>query len=822
MTTATKVKFDSEARKEEPTGSFIPYSGHVTRNVVKLLSGDYVAVIRLQGAAHESADALDINVWHEQLNNLLRTLASPHVALWSHVVRRHYNEYPEGEFEPGFASDLDAKYRAHLLGQPSLVNELYLSIIYRPQPVKVFRFAERLFGGSGPKAQAEEADKQRDELERVRELVDSALAGLDRYEPELLGCYDRGGVAFSELREFFAFLVDGEWRRQPLSYAAMNVNLATSRPFFGRGGVLALQGPAKTQYGAILGVQEYPEVTCPGLLNDLLRMPFEFVLSQSMTFLSRPVATGRMKRQKARMENARDLAQSQVEAIGDALDELTSGRFVMGAHSLSLLIRADSTKALGEFVSQAGASLSDAGMKYAREDAGMPGAFFAQLPGNFAYRVRVGDVTSRNFAGFSSFHNYPLGHIRHNQWGPAVTAFRTTSGAPYYFNWHKSEDGSEAKRAASLDPNHRDLANAAIIGKSGTGKTALQLFLLSMTLKYRNPQVKGGNQLSAVFFDKDLGASIGVRALGGRYLPLKSGVPSGFNPFAMEPNERNLIFLEQLVRRLVRRVGEQLSPAQEARIHVAVRGVMDTPAPLRRLSAVLEFFDRGEADGIYASLSRWAGRNAALGWLFDNAQDTLRVDDVPIVGFDVTEFLGNEETCEPTIMYLFHRIQTLLDGRRVPMFFDEFGQLVKVPAFQDLVENRLVTIRKLDGFVVLGTQMPSQVLDSPIASAIVSQTATKIFLPNPEAKRSEYVDGFLLTQREFEIVKSFGEKSRLFLVKQGGNSVVCEFKLSGFEDELAVLAGNASTSPMVERLIAVHGEDPRKWLPEFHRIRKGG
>ena len=109
---------------------------------------------------------------------------------------------------------------------------------------------------------------------------------------------------------------------------------------------MAFKGPTRTQYAGIVTIQEYPSITCPGILNDLLGMPFEFVLAQSFTFLSKPVAVGRMKRQQARLINAGDVATSQVDDIDDALDDLTSNRFVMGAHSLSLVIKADDQKTL--------------------------------------------------------------------------------------------------------------------------------------------------------------------------------------------------------------------------------------------------------------------------------------------------------------------------------------------------------------------------------------------------------------------------------------------------------------------------------------------
>ena len=40
---------------------------------------------------------------------------------------------------------------------------------------------------------------------------------------------------------------------------------------------------------------------------------------------------------------------------------------------------------------------------------------------------------------------------------------------------------------------------------------------------------------------------------------------------------------------------------------------------------------------------------------------------------------------------------------------------------------------------------------SPIARTLVEQTPTKVFFPNVEAQRAEYVEGFGLSEREFEL-----------------------------------------------------------------------
>jgi len=806
---------------EVSVSSFLPYASQVDRGVVKLQDGAYLAVIKMQGAAHESADAQDINIWHEQLNHFLRNIASPNLSLWSHVVRRDYSEFPEGRFEEGFAHELNEKYAAHLAGQRTLVNELFLSIVYQPHAGRM-RWLDRAFDAFQPKSRSDLAAVQLEEIAALNETVGAALAALDRYEPERLATYRNAkGQECSEIRELLAFLLDGEWRPALLPTGELSNQLATSRSFFSRGGLVSLKGQSGIQYGAVIAVQEYPPVTVPGIWNELLSMPFEFVLSQSFEFIQKQAALGKMKRQHARMVNAGDVAVSQVEEIEQAMDDLVANRFVMGSHHANLLIRARSQKELLDHVSDAGASLSDSGIKWVREDVGAAAAYLAQLPGNHKYRDSSRLITSRNFVGFSAFHNYPMGRIRHNQWGPAVTELLTTSGSPYYFNFHKGEAGSDAKRAARLDPNHKDLANTVFIGQSGAGKTVLQTFFMSQMMKFNRPDL--GAPMTQVLFDKDLGASVAVLANGGRYYALRSGVPTGFNPFQLEPTAGNVEFLDGLVRKLTERADRPFTTAQEAEISRAVRGVMNAPREARRLRAVLQFLPHGDSEGILARLSRWAGPGAPLGWLFDNAEDTLAVGDTPIVGFDVTEFLANEETRTPTIMYLFHRVEALLDGtRRVPIWMDEFGQLLNDKSFESLARNKLVTIRKQNGFLNILTQSPQQVIQNPISFAIIEQTATKIFLPNPAADFDDYVGKFKLTFREFENIRTLPEKSRRFLVKQGGNSTVCGLNLGpAFASDLAVLSGNAASYRVVEELVSQHGSDPRLWLPEFKRIIQG-
>ena len=56
----------------------------------------------------------------------------------------------QASFRPGFARELNERYRARLAGETLMVNELYISLVYRPQPnVPWGRPRSQLFGRGG-------------------------------------------------------------------------------------------------------------------------------------------------------------------------------------------------------------------------------------------------------------------------------------------------------------------------------------------------------------------------------------------------------------------------------------------------------------------------------------------------------------------------------------------------------------------------------------------------------------------------------------------------------------------------------------------------
>lgn len=777
------------ARELDPTRT-LPFARHVNDQVVALDGGALMVVLRLEGASFETADPRDINDWHAKLNGAWRNLASDRLAIWHHLVRRSADPVPAKAFRSAFAADLDAAYRGRIERTRMFVNELFVTVVLHPGREAADRtqaWFTRLLHAS---------NMDLDTMDAIRRLEDAArdlAQHLSRYEPRILGLYEQDGLAFSEPLEAMRLVLTGAPQRVPLVRGHLGGSIYTTRVIFGRE-ALEIRDVASARYGGLFGIKEYPASTRPGLWDGLLSAPFPFVAAQSFSFLSKTAAQAVMTRKQNQMLSARDRAASQIGDLDTALDDLMSNRFVMGDHQASVLVYGDTPRELADHLSRARALMADSGLVVAREDLGLEAAFWAQFPGNFRLRLRPAAITSRNFASLAPFHTHPAGRASGNHWGPAVTTLRTSAGSPFAFNFHVG-----------------DLGHTFICGPSGSGKTVVQNFMLAQLEAFGAQQV---------FVDKDRGAEIFVRACGGTYLSLRAGEATGFAPLkALEDTPANRAFLGALVRELVRHGERPLSPQEETAIDSAIAALAPLPAAQRSVSALRSLLGQRDAAGIGARLDRWR-RGQTLGWVLDGEADMLPLD-ARFLGFDMTHVLDAPEVRTPMMMYLFHRLQGLVDGRRLVIDVDEFWKALGDPAFRGLAQDGLKTFRKQNAFLVLGTQSPADVLASPMAHTIVEQCATKIFLPNPHAAERDYMDGFGLTRREFGLVREELDPARhRFLVKQGLNSVVAELDLSGLDDALAVLSGRTETVDLLDTLRATHGDDPARWLPHFHEARR--
>ena len=770
----------------------MPYEYHWDNETIVTRKKEFVQIIKLDGFSFETADDEDVDMKKMVRNSLLKSMADGTFAVWFHTIRRRQSAYPGGKQPPGFPAYVDRMWHLKHHSKDSYVNELYVTIVRKADTkgaAKVHHYLKKASEATNKLAQAE---SMREAQKELSEAIQRLVSTLRDYGARRLTTYENDQGVFSEPMEFLSKIVNCGFS-QPMRYTPTNISkmLPIYRLYFGDRAVEVSGGPRK-RFAGIISIREYAPATAAGLLDGFLQLPFEFIISQSFTFHNRSVNINRMQIRQRRMMAAEDAAVSQIAEISDALDMAMSGHVAFGPHHLTVMCFEETMPELEKVLSMALAELVNIGANPVREKFVMEPAFWAQLPGNFEYIARGADISTMNLAGFASLHNYPIGKIDGNHWGDAVTVFDTSSGTPYFFNFH-----------------NRDVGHTTIIGPTGAGKTVLLNFLCAQAQKFN---------CRIFFFDKDRGAEIFMRAINGKYTVIEPGEECHFNPLQLPDTPENRTFIGEWLHTLVTVHDEPFTAEDQDRINDAVAGNYKLAKKDRVLRNIAPFFGIEGPGTMAGRLKMWHSGGPYAG-LFDNETDVIDFSIGNAFGFEMGEVLKERVSLEPTLLYLFHRISLALDGTPTIIILDEAWALIDNKIFSGRIRDWLKTLRKLNGMVVFATQSVEDASNSAISETLIQQTATQIFLPNPKATDA-YRKAFMVTEREFNLLKTTDPGSRFFLVKQGKDVVVARIDLSGMDDVVNVLSARAETVAILDEIREDVGDAPEAWMPIFQeRVR---
>ncbi len=782
------------SNREVSVADYTPFRSHVTENILIAQGGVYMRTWKVGGISFEAKDEQDIQIRHDGLNQLLRSIGDGSTAVWSHKIRRRVSDQLDGKFENRYCKEFNDRYCDSFAGYKMMAVELYLTVVYNPKYENngITNFLNKAV----PRSREQIAHQQKEAIEKLHEIGYQIEQSMQKYDLEALGTYSRHGVQFSKLLEFYGFLLNGFWEPIPLRYARINEYLPTSRLFFGNE-FIEIRTPNETRFASVLDFSDYPEFTEPGILNPILYDDYEYIETQSFSIMNKRDAMSTLTRQKNQLIASEDVSNDQIRDIDTAIKELVNGTFVMGDYHYSLAVLGESMQQVAKNVSKARSSLQEQGFQTKPVDLVPDAAWWAQLPANWKYRPREAQISSRAFCGLSAFHNFASGKRNGNPWGEAVAMLKTPSGQPYYFNFHVTPENKDAF-------DEKALGNTMIIGQAGSGKTLLKMTLLAQATKFG---------ATMILFDKDRGEEIAVRAFGGKYFSLKRGLPTGLAPFKLAPTKSTIMFWVSLVKKLVYHPTEPLTPTDESDIMHAVTTVASMDVSKRSISTVRQNLPSTSINGVGARLKKWCF-NQELGWVLDCPKDLQNFNTHKIYGFDYTEFLDDAEIRTPLMMYLLYLTESQIDGRRFIYSMAEFWKPLADEAFSDFAKNKQKTIRKQNGLGIFDTQSPDDALSSSISRALIEQCSTFIFLANPRATKADYVEGFKLSEAEYEIVQSLGEASRMFLVKQGHQSAIAKLDLSGFGFDLDVLSGSTDNVELLDQIRAeLNSDDPENWMP---------
>jgi type IV secretion system protein VirB4 len=779
-------------RGEEKASKHINILSHYADDTLLDKSGKLIKIFKLSGLNFNTKGNHILDTYKIRRNNLFKSFSSD-FACYTWQIRRKVNQYPEGEFDNQFAQEINNRYRKKVDNNSMFHTELYLALITK-QPEgfinRSFSLLKHLSLKFDKKAKQDYLAKRYADLNDVTQKVLHSLAD---YNCQLLTVYIKENEKFSEPLSFLYEIINFDKFEIPLEVCDAGSILPRKRLFFNnRSGTIELRSANSTKkFSAMLSIKAYSSRTHQGILDTLGALKFEYVITQSFRFYDRHVAKGRMRDQQNEMLQSKEESISQTEQIDEAYDDAASGEVGYGKHHLTVAIYADTQEELNKNVGQIVSLFADVDIIAVREDIACELGFWAQLPGNFGYVARLADISTKNFAGFSSFHNYPIGKLIGNHWGDALTVFETLSGSPYYFNFH-----------------YKDVGNFLVFGAMGAGKTVLVGFLILQSMKF------GGKR---IIFDKDRGLEILVRALGGRYERLKPGIRTGFNPCQLEDTPENRKFLSVLFRKILTINGDVLSERDTDVIEHAIEGMYRLDKPSRQLCHIASFFGTAKLGSLRTRFDAWHS-DGPQAWLFDNADDSLNLN-ADVLGFDLGNILQDGTCKTPALMYLTYRVEEAIAGERGILFCDEGWRFLIDDYFRELINNWSRTPRKLNNIFGLATQVVNDTVDLSLSKAINESAFCKIIFPNPSADKKVYIDDLGLTDAEYNQIKTLPDDQHYFLLNHGRGiykeSVVLRLNLTGFKDLIAVLSAREETLKLLDQLLLEIGEDCNDWLPIF-------
>ncbi|PNR90602.1 type VI secretion protein [Xanthomonas oryzae pv. oryzae] len=849
---------DADA-KEMALSDMIPYTVHYDDESVITKDDGLVQVIKLDGLYFESLTAEQIKQFERRRNTVLRSIANSDRGVYVHLIRRKVNLYPAGEGGTWFARRFNKAWRERYNKRSFYVNEIYISIVrnrFRQGAPGILDRAFSLVSGSKiTKEDLESFEEQAKDVNEAANLVVQTLSGYGarklriQRRPEFVfdrviradaqvaverfkmswqefqrshghhDVYSRDevldylGEDFTEIGGFLHYLVNLEDERVPVTEMQLDRTLAVSYLDFKMlSNMMAVQNLSGTRAGAMLSMAEWPARTPSRMLDEFLKQPVEYIITQSFFFTDRISAEHDMRQERRRIAvNDREgVAEEDKDEITKGLQDLTRGRSVNGLHHLTMLVHVPATTKFADPIENKRQTIADLdgavgllkkafvnlGVKPVREWFAMETFFWAQLPGQAQHFMgRRGKIKSGNFAGFASLHNFAVGKIDGNLWGPAIMPFETESGTAYYFNFHREMEGMVA-------------GHTAFTADTGAGKTTLLAALIAMGDK-AHPRV--------FWFDNREGAKVFMCAMGGQHTTLTVQGSTGWNPMKLPDTPENRAYLVELLTLMRTCYGGKIVPDDIDRFKKAVHENYALAYPDRRLRNVAWCFGQGE---LAKDMRVWHGANGIEGanWgVFDNEHDNIDLTKCRHYCYEMRQLI-KDGTARPelpvVLSYPFHRIEQSMNGEPFILVLEEGQNLVKHAYWREKIDSYIMQIRRKNGLLVFVTPDAKYLYCE--TDSIQKQTATKIYLPNGEAKRTDLVDVLGLTPAEYEFVRDTPPENRTFLIRRGNESIKAKFDLSDMPEFIPVLSSNDKGVALMEEIIRELGTDePEQWVPVF-------
>ena len=323
-----------------------------------------------------------------------------------------------------------------------------------------------------------------------------------------------------------------------------------------------------------------------------------------------------------------------------------------------------------------------------------------------------------------------------------------------------------------------DNGHTLILGPTGSGKSTLLNFIIAQHLRYKNARV--------FVFDKNKSSLPLCYGCNGNFFDIGSASNNiYFQPLANLETDLDFDFaanwLEELC--ILNGLADKFNDNHRLAIRKALI-LMQQETPQRRrtisyfrhlvqdydqsIAAILDNFSQ-EQRALYETSSSSTG---LVNKIFDASDNVLSFGNFNVFEMGKLMDMG-DKVIIPALRYLIHVISKQFDNALPTLIvFDESFIFFKHPLFRERIIEWIKTVRKFNVAIVFATQEMADLMKySDLNSALKTNCATKIFLPNRKASSAEIFDQYRahdLNKKQIDLI-AHGVRGDYFYFSDLGN-----------------------------------------------------
>jgi len=601
----------------------------------------------------------------------------------------------------------------------------------------------------------------------------------------------------SELLSFWSSLINGK----EISLKSFSRNLAErmvggSIGFDPKTGIINFDDE---KYAGIVSINTWGEESSTNMFKELSYLPGESLLFHSVEGVPKTEALAELKKKEAEEGGLfGQITQSAFEQYDAAKQLIQDDEGSFHSYQFSMIVYGKTEEEVSDRIREVKRIFLSYGTLCVVEKLAIEHIWRSLFPGRRHF-IRKSNIFSHNLAHIIPFEKDAVG-LKNSDWGKGpLRNFKTINGSNFPLNLHISDQS-------------KSLGHNLIIAPAGSGKTTLIQHIIAGALRHKD--------LRVFLFDRFNGTRVFTESCGGNYIDIESGKNGAegvkLNPFLGEDSISDKARLRRLLKLMSGLENNEINSSELNSIIDLLQGLDKDLRVFNKIhNAILE----GDTP-LSSKLKEWADGSFSHwfnGESKGKAYDSLSLDSSRLVGFEMTQVLGDEQAVGPLTYYILERILSVIRKEACSswIFIDETKPMLDVPFFKSYVATLLREMRKLGGVMTLCFQSVSDIIDSGISSIIIDQCKTLFLFPNPTAKKEDYAI-FNLTESEWDYIKGNNRLANKFehtvLLKKPNESVILTIDLSSLGKHLKLYSSDNDLVQKVQKLQEREGD---KWVESY-------